>query len=234
MKAILAADSPRLNELFALHLVEEGVEPSKAESTSEIKSAINSKGIDTLLIDIDSTIYQGLETLKELREQFNDLQIIVFTSQTGVDFVKEINEIGVFGLISKIDEMKTQLNNINILLDNLKRRKDEFRRHIRVQPSLSQHNVFTLKIKGLESEYQGQVKDISRGGVAITFSNPPPDSLLFKGKEVSMNIELGAVTLKVRGLVVVRAGMDTALLFHDMADTFKKRLFEYVLTQLDV
>ncbi len=234
MKAILATDSPRLNELFALHLVEEGVEPSKAESTSEIKSIINSKGVDTLFIDIDSELYQGLETLKELKEQFNDLSIIVLTSRTGVDFVKEINEMGVFGLVSKIDEMNTQLNNINILLDTLKKRKDEYRRHIRVQPSLSQHNVFTLKIRGLESEYQGQVKDISRGGVAITFSNPPPDSLLFKGKEVSMNIELGAVTLKVRGLVVVRAGMDTALLFHDMADAFKKRLFEYVLTQLDV
>ncbi len=234
MKAILAMDSPRLNELFALHLVEEGIEPSKADNLSEIKGAINSKEIDTLFIDIDSENYQGMETLKELKEQFESLHTIVLTSQTGVDFVKEINEIGVFGLISKIDEMNTQLSNIDNLLDTLKKRKDEFRRHIRVQPSLSQHNVFSLKIRGLESEYQGQVKDISRGGIAITFSNPPPDSLLFKGKEVSMNIELGAITLKVRGLVVVRAGMDTALLFHDMADAYKRRLFEYILTQLDL
>ena len=233
MKIIIATDSTKLNEYFAIHFIEEGVEPGKASSQPEIEAAIEKKSADTLLIDIDSEHYQGIDTVREVKEKYPELNVIVLTAQTGVDFVKEVSAIGVFGLVSKIDDMESQFKNMDSLVDDLKRRKDEKRQHIRVKPSPAQHNLFSLKIKGLEREYQGQVKDISRGGVALTFSDPPPESLLFKGKDVDITIELGGITLKAKGVVVLRAGMDVTILFHELSDSNKKRLFEFILTRMD-
>ncbi|MDH5681499.1 MAG: response regulator [Spirochaetota bacterium] len=233
MKVIIATDSSKLNEYFSIQFIEEGVEPSKALSAEEINTAIEKKQIDSVLIDIDSNNYKGLDTVKELKEKHKDLILIIMTSNTGVDFFKEISEIGVFGLVSKIDDMESQFSNLIAIIDDLKRRKDEKRQHIRVKPSAAQHNFFSLKIKGLTKDYQGQVEDISRGGVALTFSEPPPESLLFKGKEVELNIELGGVTLKARGNVVLRTGMNTTVLFQELSDSNKRRIFEYILSRID-
>jgi len=233
MKIIIATDSSKLNEYFAIQFIEEGVEPSKALNTEEIIATIDKKQIDSLLIDIDSNNYNGLDSIKELKEKYQDIILIIMTSNTGVDFFKEISAIGVFGLVSKIDDMESQFSNLIALIDDLKRRKNEKRQHIRVKPSPAQHNFFALKIKGLQREYQGQVEDISRGGVALTFSEPPPESLLFKGKEVELNIELGGVTLKAKGNVVLRAGMNTTVLFHELSDSNKRRIFEYILSRID-
>ncbi len=233
MKIIVATDSPKLNIYFAIHFVQEGIEPFKANSLDEIINLAERKSIDTLLIDMDSKIYNNFVTLKELKENIKDFNIIVMTSKTGMDFFRKIHEAKIFGLISKIDDMETQLKNITVLTDDLKKRKNEKRKHIRVQPSPLKHNLFKLMIKGIEKEYTGQIKDISRGGVAITFSNPPAESILFKGKEVKMSVELGSIIFQSKGIIVLRLGMEATILFHELSDGNKRKIFEYILTRID-
>ena len=233
MKILIATDSSEINEYFAVRFVDEGIEPRKTIQEGDIISIIQDKELDALFIDLESGHYKGLETLKEVREKVPTVSFIVLTAKTGVEFVTELGALGVFGVVSKLDDMKGQFENAISLLDNLKARRDEKRRHIRVQPIPSQHNLFKIKIPGLDSIYQGQVKDISKGGIAITFSKPPPESLFFMGKEVEISIELGALNLQSSAKVVLMKGMEATLLFHDVSEGYKRRLFEYILTRLD-
>ncbi|MDH4129548.1 MAG: PilZ domain-containing protein [Spirochaetota bacterium] len=233
MKILLATDSSGVNNYFAIKFIENGIEPSKTIKNDNIADIIEKHDIQILLFDLDSENYNNIETAKSLKDKFKDLTIIILTLKTGVDFVMEISSVGVFGIISKIDDLDTQFANAIAIIDNLQARRDEKRRHIRVKPLLSKHNIFKLAIKGLDSEYHGLIKDISRGGAAITFSKPPPESLFFKGKEIQIQIELSAMRITSKGVVVVRSGMDAAILFQEMAEGYKKRLFEYILSRID-
>lgn len=233
MKTILATDSPKLNDFFAIYLIEEGIEPVKVNDAETLYNKVKMDGVDTVILDIDSKNFDGQESVTKLYEANENAKIIIFTTQTGVEFVKDISDNGVFGLISKIDDMNIQIQNLFSLLDTIKKRNNEKRKHIRIKPSESQHNVFFLRISGIESEYQGQVKDISRGGVALTFSNPPPESLLFKGKDVILSIELSSFTFDVQGTIVTRIGMDATILFINLTDSTKKKIFEYILSRID-
>jgi hypothetical protein len=118
-------------------------------------------------------------------------------------------------------------------LDQLKAKNNEFRRHIRVKPAENQHNFFSLSIDAIKASYSGTIKDISLGGIAIKFAQLPPDPLFFRGKEVSINIELNHINMYLKGIVVLKRGPDAAILFKDLSSKYKKLLAEYIISQID-
>ncbi len=235
MKILLATDSTKTNDYLAIHLVEEGAEPYKAVEEEKILKLIDKISVDAVLIDIDSQHYNDMETIKTIKEKIPETSVIIMTTRSGLDFVKDIIAIGAYGIISKLDELNTQYTNIIALLDSLNVRKKEQRKHIRVKPTSSQHNNFKLRIPGLETFYQGEVKDISIGGIAIIIASdpPPPDAIMFKGKMVHLNIELGPMNITVKGVVMLRGREDAAILFKELSAGFKRRLAEYIISRIE-
>ncbi len=232
MKILVALDSSRQNEYFAIQFVKEGIEPYKSMEENEIYRLIEDKTIEAILIDYDSKNYREFETIKELRVRFNQLIILILTSKTGIDFAKKTMELGVFGIVSKTEELDTQFNTTISLLDNLKARRSEKRKHMRVKPAEFQHNSFILRIPGLSTKYAGIVKDISLGGVAATFEKEVPEAILFKGKEVEIEIELGFINVSTKAIVVLKRGKDIALYYKDLGERQKKQICEYIIQRI--
>jgi len=232
MKILLALDSSKYNDYFAIRFVTEGIEPYKTTDVDEILPIIEEKNISVLLLDFDSKHYKAYDTIKEIKTLFNQVVIILTTLKTGIEFAKRTMELGVFGLINKTDDIETQFRNIIMMIDNLSSRKQEKRRHMRVKPATYQHNSFILRIPGLPDEYKGVINDISLGGVAATLDQEPSDSLLFKGKEINIEIELGFITVQTKALLVLKKGRDMAMLFKDLKESQRKRICEYVISRL--
>ena len=103
---------------------------------------------------------------------------------------------------------------------------------MRVKPATYQHNSLTLYIPGLKDKYQGVVKDVSLGGIAATLEISSSDTILFKGKEVEIYMELGFINVKTKAIVLLKKGKDVAFLFKDLKDSSKKRISEYIISRL--
>lgn len=232
MKILLATDSSKINEFFAVKFVNEGIEPYKTIDVDEIVPIVEEKDIDVLIIDLDSRHYNSYSTIKEIRTMFNKVSIILLTNKTGMDFAKRLLELGVYGFVNKLDDIETQFKNTMGLLENLPYRHKEKRTHMRVKPAPYQHNSFVLKVPGLKDTYVGMVRDISLGGVAATLEVPSSDAILFKGKEVEVDIELGFINIKSKAVVILKKGRDIALLFKDLKESLKKRISEYIISRL--
>ena len=232
MKILLACDSSRVNEYLAIQFVKEGIVPYKSLDPVEVVQLLDEKSIDSVLVDFDSTNFEGFETIKELRVRFNQLIIILLTSKTGIEFAKKSMELGVFGIVSKSEDLESQFKTAIALLDNLKTRRTEKRKHMRVSPAELQHNSFVLKIPGLTTKYFGKVRNISLGGVAAVFDQDVADLLLFKGKEVELEIELGFINISGRANVVIKRNRDIGLFFKELGERQKKQICEYIIQRI--
>lgn len=235
MKILIATDAAKINDQFAIRFVEEGTESYKAIKDEDIDNQLSIRNVDVLLIDIDSENYNKLDTVKKVLSDHPEIAVIIMTTKTGSTFFKEVLQIGVYGIVSKFDELHIQYKNIIEIIDKIKTAKDEQRKHIRVKPADFQHNNGIIKVPGLDFEYFGRIKDISIGGTAITItSNPqPPDSLLFKGKKVILNIELGPMNIKTLAIVMLKGENLIGFLFKDLSTGFKRRLAEYIISRLE-
>ncbi len=232
MKILLGIDDYYANDRLAIKLVEEGIEPHKVNDYTNIMPDIEKYEADTILLDIDLPYYNDFKTIKDIKTKLPDINIIVISSKTNIDFVKQIMSLGVYGIVSKLDITKEQFLNMMTLLDQLKTKKNELRKHIRVKPAENQHNFFSISINAIKASYSGTIKDISLGGIAISFTKPPPDSLFFRGKEIVINVELNHINMQLKGIIVLKRGLDAAILFKDLFSTYKKLLAEYIILQI--
>ncbi len=232
MKILIATDSSRTNDFFAVKFVTEGIEPIKAISNEEIMDKLKQKNPELLLLDVDSKRYNGFTTVKEVKAKFNQVVIMLLTTQTGLELAKKAMDLGVFGFVTKVDRLESQFTKLVNLLENLSTRRIEKRKYMRVTPDFDKKNVLKLKIEGLKSEHYGQVKDISLGGILATMEEDISDSLLFKGKAVNVKIELDLLQVSINAQVVKKNEHNVALLFRNTTESHKKKISEYIITRI--
>lgn len=232
MKVLLAPDSSRVNEVFSVRLVAEGIEPYQVLDDDDLLMILDEKPIDILVLDLDSENYRGLKTVKEVKTRFNQVDIILMTSKTGMDFAKNLAEMGVYGFVSRTTQLEAMVNQALGLIEEMRGRKQEQRKHMRVKPAPFQVNAFKLRIPGLQTSNDGIIRDISLGGVAVDMDHEVNEAILFEGQEVDVSFELGNLVLDARALVVARKGKSVAYRFKDLSESDKRKIAEYVIDRM--
>ena len=159
MVVLVACGNSKINEYYAIKIIGEGIEPHKADNKQELFEQLEKRNIDVLIIDTEAKIFEGIQTLKEIKTHFNQTLIIILTHKTGLEFARKMQEMSVHGFISKIEGFEAQINKTLILLDALKNKRKEQRKYIRVKPDESKTNYMILNIHGLSKEYTGKIKD---------------------------------------------------------------------------
>jgi YesN/AraC family two-component response regulator len=232
MVVLVACGNQKINEHYSVKIVGEGIEPHKADNKQELFDVLENKKIDVLILDIESEEYDGIQTIKEIKTHHNQTLIIILTYKTGMDFAKQMMEIGVHGFVSKTEDFDSQINKVISLLDSLKTRRKEKRKYMRINPDNTQTNRFTLTIPGLDKEYYGKIKDISLGGIAATMSTNIHDALLYAGLKIEVTFTLNKVSANSSAKVVAKRGTDVAVSFRNMSSTTRKKLSEYIISRI--
>ncbi|MFW5891334.1 MAG: response regulator [bacterium] len=234
MVVLVACGNPKINEYYSVKIIGEGIEPHKANDKQELFEQLETRNIDVLIIDIETELFDdSIQTIKEIKIQYNQTIIIILTYKTGMEFAKKMQEMGVHGFISKTEEFKNQIEKSLLLLEDLKNKRKEQRKYMRIKPEKTANNTFILSIPGISKEYVGKVKDISLGGVAATMNENILDSLLYKGSKIEMTIYLNKMQTSSEGLVVARRGRDIAISLRNMSSLTRKKLSEYILSRID-
>lgn len=233
MVALVACGNPKINEYYSVKIVGEGIEPHKADNKQELFDQLEKRSIDVLLIDIEAEVFEGIQTIKEIKTHYNQTIILILTYKTGLEFAKKMQEMGVHGFISKTEEFENQINKALQLLDGLKTKRKEKRKYMRITPDDNQINKLILFIRGIDKEYRGHIKDISLGGIAATMETRIHDSLLFKGLKVEVEFYLNKVKAKTDALVVAKRGNDIAVSFRNMSQYNRKKLSEYIISKIE-
>lgn len=233
MLTLVACSNPKINEYYAVKMIGEGIEPHKANDKQELFEQLEKRNIDVLILDAEAKQFEGMQTLKEIKTHHNQTVIIILTYQTGLDFAKKMQEIGIHGFISKTEEFENQIQKTLILLDNLKTKRKEQRKYMRVKPNSSHINNFILTIPGLDKKYEGKVIDISLGGVAATMNTIIHDSLLYKGLKVDSTFHLNKTLLNSEGQILRKKGNAIILTFRNLSSLNRKKLSEYIISRIE-
>ena len=233
VKVLLALENREMNDLYAISLIQEGVQPVRALNEDEILKILSKDpDIKLVFIDIDAPNYQGIDTVRKIKLSFNQVPIVVYTSKNDIGTVRALHKLNVFNIINKSfrfdDSVKTLLESLQTVLEGFAER----RKFIRVRPPEYQYNKVTMQIPGIATRYTGKVKDISLGGIAITLDTDVLPALLFKGKDVELEIKLGFLDVVVQATVVARRGRDVAMFFRNLKPSVKKQISEYILSVL--
>ncbi len=232
MNIVVATDGNDQNEYFVTKFFTEGFTPYKALGSEELTRILSTKEPDMLVLDYDSEKYEKLETVKKVKLAHNNILIILLTYKSDFQFVKQAHELGVFAIIPKLEDASRQFIEIIESLNNIKNRREEKRKYIRVTPDPSQRNVVRMRIPGIQTIYQGLVKDISLGGMLIEINDIISDSILYKGKIIIASIELDTFSLKAECNVVLKRGQEVGYRFQKLNDVNVSNLSRYILTRL--
>ncbi len=85
----------------------------------EVKSFFNGKEFlnclhespDIVTLDYSLPDYTGMEILKRIREENNDIQVILISEQENIDTVVSLLKMGAYDYISKTEDIKDRLIN---------------------------------------------------------------------------------------------------------------------------
>ncbi len=232
MVVLVACGNQKINEHYSVKIIGEGIEPHNADNKQELFDVLEKRKIDVIILDIESEEYDGEQIIKEVKTHYNQTLIIILTYKTGMEFAKRMKEMGVHGFVSKTEDFDSQINKVISLLDDLKTRRKEKRKYMRVKPDNTQTNKFALSIPGIEKEYFGKIKDISLGGIASTMTTNIYDALLYSGLKVEVTFTLNKITAKSLAQVVAKRGNDVAVSFRNMSSTTRKKLSEYIISRI--
>ena len=108
-KLLIVDDEADIRE-FAKHFFEKrGIEVLTAAGGREALDLIAKESPDLVLLDIRMEELTGVEVLRRLREENNDVKVVMVTGVTDDAIVMEAEELGVLGYIHKplvLDELE--------------------------------------------------------------------------------------------------------------------------------
>jgi len=111
-KVLVVDDEKNIRMLFRDELEEAGYEVDLAESGKEALDKIDSSPPDLVILDIRMPDMTGIEVLQALRENHNDLPVIMVTAVRGLKDDFTIWDAEVFAYLTKpvdLDELKEKV-----------------------------------------------------------------------------------------------------------------------------
>lgn len=145
MKILFVEDNARLAELTQKNLKNSGIVCDIASNLEDAKHQLKSFQYDAVVLDINLPDGNGLDFLKQIRKEKNQLPVIILTANLDFDIKIEGLDIGADDFLTKpfkIEELVARLRAI------LRRPKNLQDKDIQIKNVLFNTSNFELKISG--------------------------------------------------------------------------------------
>jgi len=145
MKILFVEDNARLAELTQKNLKNSGIVCDIASNLEDAKHQLKSFQYDAAVLDINLPDGNGLDFLKQIRKEKNQLPVIILTANLDFDIKIEGLDIGADDFLTKpfkIEELVARLRAI------LRRPKNLQDKNIQIKNVLFNTSNFELKISG--------------------------------------------------------------------------------------
>lgn len=115
LSILIADDDPEIREILNSYFLAEGYATTLAKNGREAVRLACLFRPDVVFLDIKMPILDGFGTLKELRQLFPEVQVVMMTACPEVDFVSRAFKEGAVAFLGKpfdIAAIKTILNDV--------------------------------------------------------------------------------------------------------------------------
>ncbi len=126
-KVLIVDDEKDFVEMFALRLETQGEKVSTAFSGKEALEVLEKAPIDVVILDIRMPGMDGIDTLKQIKKLYPNIEVILLTGHGSTETAVEGMKLGAFDYLMK----PADFEEIKIKLENARKRKDEQEERIR-------------------------------------------------------------------------------------------------------
>ncbi|OGR56728.1 MAG: two-component system response regulator [Desulfobacula sp. RIFOXYB2_FULL_45_6] len=126
-RVLIVDDEKDFVEMFSLRLKQQGEKVSTAYSGEEALKVLGKTLIDVVILDIRMPGMDGIDTLKQIKQQFPIIEVILLTGHGSTETAVEGMKLGAFDYLMK----PADFEDIRIKLENARKRKDEQEERIR-------------------------------------------------------------------------------------------------------
>jgi DNA-binding NtrC family response regulator len=112
-RVLLVDDEEKFLEVLSQRLGTRGIDAETSTSGEEAIVKIKNKNYDAIVLDVMMPGMGGVETLKRIRKENPDVQIIMLTGQGSVDKAVEAMKEGAIDFMEKPADINTLLNKIS-------------------------------------------------------------------------------------------------------------------------
>jgi len=127
IKILIVDDEKDFVEVFSLRLQQQGEKVFTAYSGKEALKVLGNVAIDVVILDIRMPGMDGIETLKQIKNLYPIVEVILLTGHGSAETAVEGMKLGAFDYLMK----PADFEEINIKLTNARKRKDEHEERIR-------------------------------------------------------------------------------------------------------
>ena len=126
-RGLLVDDEKDFVEMLGLRLEEEGEDVTSACSGQECLDILNEKDIDVVILDILMPGMDGIATLKEIKNRFPLVEVIMLTGHGTTESAVEGMKLGAFDYLLK----PAYFEDLTAKLEAARKRKDEQEERVR-------------------------------------------------------------------------------------------------------
>ena len=126
-KVLIVDDEKDFVEMFSLRLEAQGERVSTAYSGADALNVLGHIAIDVVILDIRMPGMDGIDTLKEIKKLYPNVEVILLTGHGSTETAVKGMKLGAFDYLMK----PADFEDIKIKLENARNRKDEQDERIR-------------------------------------------------------------------------------------------------------
>ncbi len=127
IRLLIVDDEKDFVEMFSMRLATHGEKVSSAFSGSEALKRLEQGSIDVVILDIRMPGMDGMETLKQIKQHFPIVEVILLTGHGSARTAVEGMKLGAFDYLMKPADFKV----LKVKLEAARKRKDEHEEWIR-------------------------------------------------------------------------------------------------------
>ena len=115
-KILLVDDEPDFLEVIKIRLEANGYEVITASNGKEALETLKKEKVDAVLLDILMPQMNGIEALKNIRQDNKQLPVFMLTAYSDKINFSLANELGASGYIVKTSDLQKEIENVNAVL----------------------------------------------------------------------------------------------------------------------
>jgi DNA-binding NtrC family response regulator len=112
-RVLLVDDEEQFLDVLSQRLGTRGIDAETSTSGEEALVKIKNRNFDAIVLDVMMPGIGGIETLKQIRKEYPELQIIMLTGRGSVDKAVEAMKEGAVDFLEKPADINTLMNKIS-------------------------------------------------------------------------------------------------------------------------